>query len=115
MWLQYSILFFLCSPGVVLRLLQGAKCAAAYPVSLVDVVLYTILFSLFVCFLKKRCEAVDPAFPAEAFQRRGQVGDVRTEGRRRERGANPIRTCATDDDCKDNRTRKFCSGGVCKV
>lgn len=68
------------------------------------------LFGVVVYVLRMRGMA-----PHEPFQSRDNVGARRSEGRKRDKGANPVRTCATDDDCKDNRTRKFCVSAVCKA
>jgi hypothetical protein len=52
--------------------------------------------------------------PREPFQLRGQVGSERSEARRTDARLNPIRTCTSDVDCRDNASRKSCRTGLCK-
>lgn len=103
------LLFFILSPGVLPALwkkgvaggvFRTQPAAAAVAASIFGVVLYVL-------------ERAGMA-PTEAFQLRGAVGAQRNEGRRRDANANPVRTCATEDDCKDNETRKFCEAAVCR-
>jgi hypothetical protein len=110
MW-TYGVLFFILSPGILPLLLRGQGLHAVFPVPVAAAAVAAGVFGLVLIAL----QAMDIIPEAEPFQIRGKLGSERSEGRRRDKGANPIRTCATDDDCKDNRTRKYCVGGVCKA
>ena len=110
MW-TYVVLFFILSPGILPLLLRGQGVRTAFPVPVVAAVVAAGIFGLVLIAL----QAMDLVPEEEPFQIRGTLGSQRSEGRRRDKGANPIRTCATDDDCKDNKTRKYCVAAVCKA
>lgn len=110
MW-TYVFLFFILSPGILPSILRGRQVQTAFPVPITAAAVAAGLFGLVLIAL----QAMDALPETEPFQIRGKLGSERSEARRRDKGANPIRTCATDDDCKDNTTRKYCVGGVCKA
>jgi hypothetical protein len=109
MWI-YVLLFFILSPGVLPALWKKGLEGGAFPTQPAAAAVAAAVFGVIVYVLERAGMA-----PTEAFQLRGAVGKQRSEGRRRDVGANPVRTCATDDDCKDNKTRKFCVAAVCKA
>jgi hypothetical protein len=110
MW-TYVFLFFILSPGILPSILRGYGLRAAFPVPIDAAAVAAVIYGLVLIAL----QAMDALPEAEPFQIRGTLGSQRSEARRRDKRGNPIRTCATDDDCKDNTTRKYCIGGVCKV
>jgi hypothetical protein len=110
MW-TYAVLFFILSPGILPLLLRGQGLQTSFPVPIAAAAVAAGVFALVLIAL----QAIDIVPEAEPFQIRGSLGSERSEGRRRDKGGNPIRTCATDDDCKDNKTRKYCVAAVCKA
>ena len=106
----YVLLFFILSPGVLPALWKKGVAGGVFTTQPAAAAVSAAIFGVALYVLERAGMA-----PTEPFQIRGAVGAQRSEGRRRDVGANPVRTCATDDDCKDNKTRKFCVAAVCKA
>jgi hypothetical protein len=109
MWV-YVLLFFILSPGVLPALWKKGVAGGVFTTQPAAAAVAAAIFGVALYVLEKAGMA-----PTEAFQLRGEVGAERSAERRRDVGANPVRTCATNDDCKDNEERKFCDAAVCKA